>query len=158
MALHEELIAECGSENILSRCSENKCNLKDVNKKRFIILDGDNLKERDGKSVDCIIIDLKENDDNKYRVILCELTSGNKTFDDAREKFQNSGAWIIKLMKHLDKHIFKIDCLLLGKIIKNGQVVPKRYLSKPIRINGYDNKNSVINQQNCGFSIKKLYA
>lgn len=158
LSLYEDLINNCGEEYILSKCGEKKCNLKDISSKRFMILDGDNLKTGDKKSVDCIIIDLEKNTEDNYRIILCELTTGNKTFDDARQKFQDSGELIVKLMKQIDREVFKIDCLLLGKIVKNGQVVSKRYLSQPIRINGYKNKNSIINQQNCGYSIKKLYA
>lgn len=157
MSLYDEIISHCSRNNILSKCSEKKCNLKDIDKKRFIIIDGDNIKKGDEKSVDCIIVDLNENIDNNYRIILCELTSGNKTFKDAREKFQNSGELIVKLMKQLNYNIFKIDCLLLGKIVKNGQVVSKRYLSQPLRINGYEKRNTLINQQPCGYSIKKLY-
>ena len=158
VSLYDELVTRCGENNLLSKCSEKNCTLRDINRKRFIILDGDNLKKSDKKSVDCIIIDLKKNDDNKYRIILCELTSGNKNLDDAREKFKNSGEIILDLMRQLDEEVFKIDCLVLGKIVKNGRVVSKRYLAKPIQFSGYGNKNSVINQQNCGFSIKKLYA
>ncbi len=152
------MVIKCGENNVLSKCNEKKCTLRDVNKKRFIILDGDKLKKSEVKSVDCIIIDLKKNTDNKYRVILCELTSGNKNLDDAREKFKNSGEAILRLMSELNREVFKIDCLVLGKIVKNGRVVSKRYLSKPIMFSGYGNRNSIINQQNCGFSIEKLYA
>lgn len=60
MTLYNELIVKCGENNLLSKCSEKNCTLKDINKGRFIILDGDNLKKSNAKSVDCIIIDLKK--------------------------------------------------------------------------------------------------
>ena len=62
---------------------------------------------------------IRENTDGKYRVILCELTSGRKKYEDSREKFLRSGELIINIMKKLDMDIFKIDCLLLGKIKNN---------------------------------------
>ena len=50
---------------------------KDIKKEDYVILDGDGLEKRNGRSsVDCIIIKLKTNLDNKYDIILCELTSG----------------------------------------------------------------------------------
>lgn len=157
MELHDKLIGYCGKKYILSKCSEKNCNLKDITRE-FIILDGDNIKDNQEKSVDCIIIDSRKNIDDAYRVILCELTSSSKKIDDAREKFENSGKLIVNIMKDINMPIYKIDCLLLGKIVKNGQTIPKKYLTKPVKINGYSNKNTIINQQKCGFSINELYS
>ena len=157
MDLKKELIDYLDGKYILSKCNENKCNLKGLNN-NFIILDGDNIKTNPEKSVDCIIIDSRENIEGKYRVILCELTSGSKKYDDSIEKFSRSGELIIKLMKKLNKDIFKIDCLLLGKIKINGQTVNIKRFNKPLRFEGYSKVNSIINLQRCGYDINELYA
>ena len=117
MDLKDELTLYFGENNILSKCSENKCNLKGLTK-NFIILDGDNIKTNPERSVDCIIIDSRENIEGKYRIILCELTSGKKKYEDSIEKFLRSGNLIINLMKKLNKEIFKIDCLFWVKLRK----------------------------------------
>ena len=121
-------------------------------------MDGDNIKTNPEKSVDCIIIDSRENIEGKYRVILCELTSGRKKYEDSREKFLRSGELIINIMKKLDMDIFKIDCLLLGKIKNNGQTINIKRLNKPLRFEGYQKVNSIINLQRCGYDINDLYA
>lgn len=154
--LKDELTEYFGENNILSKCSENKCNLKGITK-NFIILDGDNIKTDPEKSVDCIIIDSRMNIEGKYRVILCELTSGKKKYEDSIEKFLRSGNLIINLMKKLNKEIFKIDCLLLGKIKKNGQTVNIKRFNKPVRFHNFPNGNSLINLQECGYDLKGLY-
>lgn len=157
MDLKQAFVDCLGEKNILSKCSENKCNLKGINN-NFIILDGDNIKINPEKSVDCIIIDSRENTDGKYRVILCELTSGRKKYEDSREKFLRSGELIINIMKKLDMDIFKIDCLLLGKIKNNGQTINIKRLNKPLRFEGYPKVNTIINLQTCGYDINDLYA
>ena len=54
--------------------------------------------------------------------------------------------------------IFKIDCLLLGKIKNNGQTINIKRLNKPLRFEGYQKVNSIINLQRCGYDINDLYA
>jgi len=61
-------------------------------------------------------------------------------------------------MKKLDMDIFKIDCLLLGKIKNNGQTINIKRLNKPLRFEGYQKVNSIINLQRCGYDINDLYA
>ena len=156
MNLKDELVNYLGDNNLLSKCSENKCNLKGITND-FIILDGDNIKSRPEKSVDCIIIDSRENIEGQYRIILCELTSGSKRYDDSIEKFLRSGELIIAIMNDLNRDIFKIDCLLLGKIKKNGQTINIKRFNKPLRFEGYSKGNSIINLQKCGFDINELY-
>lgn len=153
MDLKQALVDCLGEKNILSKCSENKYNLKGINNNFYYIMDGDNIKTKpEKKSVDCIIIDSREKYWwKKYRVILCELTSGRKNYDDSREKFLRSGELTINIMKKLDMDIFKIDCLLLGKIKNNGQTINIKRLNKPLRFEGYQKVNTIINLQTCGY-------
>ena len=96
LTIAEKFKEEFDENYILSKCRENKCSLKDINQRDYLILDGDGLKETDEeKSVDCIIIDLNQNPNNEYRIILCELTAGSKTLSDSHEKFKSSGKLII---------------------------------------------------------------
>ena len=60
-------------------------------------------------------------------------------------------------MSELDESIYKIDCLFLGKIVKNGKNISKKHLLKPINIPGCNKHDAFIIQKYCGFSIKKLY-
>ena len=157
--LKEKLKKKFGAKNILRKCNES-CALKDISHKNFIILAGDNIKNQkmNESSVDCIIIDLRKNQENKYRVILCELTTSTKELDKAKNKFEDSGKLIIETMNEFGESIYKIDCLLLGQIVKNGKNINRKHLLKPINIKGYDKRDAVINQKYCGYSIKDLYA
>lgn len=158
MDLKSRLEEKFGRKNILDKCNEG-CALKDVSRKNFIIISGDDVKnpKSDESSVDCIIIDLRKNDDGEYRVILCELTKSTKELDKAKSKFRDSGKLIIESMKEFDESIYKIDCLLLGNIVKNGKNISKKHLLKPLNIQGYNKKDAIIIQKYCGFSIKELY-
>ena len=156
MTICEKFKEEFDERYILSKCRENKCSLKDITQKDYLILNGDMLKESDReKSVDCIIIDLNKNTNGKYRIILCELTAGHKTLSDLQEKFKSSGKLIVKTMNEFNEDIYKIDCLLLGKLNQNGKSIGKKALSSPIRIDRYI-KPTPIRLESCGFSIKKL--
>lgn len=55
LTIAEKFKEEFDENYILSKCRENKCSLKDINQRDYLILDGDGLKETDEeKSVDCI--------------------------------------------------------------------------------------------------------
>ena len=58
-------------------------------------------------------------------------------------------------MNDLNENIYKIDCLLVGKLKQNGKSSGKKALIPPIRIDGYI-KPAHIRLEPCGFSIKKL--
>ena len=90
MNISNEFEKKYGKQNILNKCRENKCHLKDINKKDYLILSGDDIKSKyDGeKSVDCIIIDLNKNLEDEYRIILCELTKGTKELKEAEKKLK----------------------------------------------------------------------
>ena len=156
MTISEKFKAKFGGKYILSKCKENKCSLKDISQKDYLILDGDQLKETDNeKSVDCIIIDLNCNTHGEYRIILCELSAGRKNISDSKEKFKSSGKLIIETMNEFKKSIYKIDCLLIGKLKQNGKSSGKKALTTPIKIEGHF-KPAHIRLENCGFSIKRL--
>ena len=156
MTISEKFNEEFDEKYILSKCRENKCSLRDINQKDYLIIDGDRLKENDDeKSVDCIIIDLNQNPQGKYRVILCELSAGRKTISDTQEKFKSSGKLIIETMNEFNETIFRIDCLLVGRLKHNGKNIGEKALTPPIRIDGYV-KPAHIRLEKCGFSIKEL--
>ena len=104
--------------------------------------------------MDCIIIDLRETEE-KYKIILCELTSGNKNIRDAQDKFKSSGKLIINYLYRIDATVYSIDCLLLGKIVKNGKSIDKKELMRKFRIEGH-NANMIIQNENCGYDISQL--
>lgn len=130
MSLKTKFEQEYGSQYTRSKCRENDCALVGINNNYFII-NGDTIKENDEKSVDCIIIDLRETEE-KYKIILCELTSGNKNIRDAQDKFKSSGKLIINHLDKIDATIYSIDCLLLGKIVKNGKSIDKKRINEKI--------------------------
>ena len=153
MNLQSKFEEEYGNDYTLRKCKENDCQLKDISQDYFII-DGDAIKKSDEKSVDCIIIDLNETKEEKH-VILCELTSGNKNLKDAKEKFISSGKLIIDYLTKINEPIYKIDCLLLGTIIKNGKPIDRKELLRKFKIQGHD-ENLIIQNEKCGFSITQL--
>ena len=154
--ISEKFKANYGDKYILSKCKENKCALKDIKRENYLIIDGDEFKRTSNeKSVDCIIIKLDSNSEGKYRIILCELTSGKKPLSDSKEKFQASGKLIIETLNELNENIYKIDCLLVGKIENNGKNIISKALTSPLRITGYE-KPAHIQKENCGFSITEL--
>ncbi|WP_299524044.1 hypothetical protein [uncultured Methanobrevibacter sp.] len=66
MEFKQHFIKEYGEKYILDKCMEKGCFFKDIKKEEYVILDGEGLEKRNGKSsVDCIIIKLKANLDNK---------------------------------------------------------------------------------------------
>lgn len=153
MSLKTKFEQEYGSQYTRSKCREHDCALVGINSNYFII-NGDTIKENDEKSVDCIIIDLRETEE-KYKIILCELTSGNKNIRDAQEKFKSSGKLIINHLDKINVTVYSIDCLLLGKIVKNGKSIDKKELMRKFRIDGHD-KNMIIQNEKCGYDISQL--
>ena len=152
----EKFNEKYGEGHFLTKCKEKNCSLKDIKRENYLIIDGDEFKKNSAeKSVDCIIIKLKPNSEGKYRIILCELTSGKKLLSDAKEKFQSSGKLIIKALNELNESIYKIDCLLVGKIENNGKNIISKALIPSLRITGYE-KPVHIQKENCGFSITEL--
>lgn len=151
----EKFEHEYGDTYTLNKCKDKGCSLKDVSKEDYFIINGDKLEKLDKKSVDCIIIDLKEYYDNEYKIILCELTKGTKELKDAVEKFQSSGELIIKYLNDLDASVYTINCLLLGKIVKNGKIIDKKQLLNKFKVKGYD-CTLLIQNEKCDFSIKQL--
>ena len=115
MDIKDKLIKKFGQKNILAKCNQG-CALKDISRKNFIIISGDDVKNPNNQeiSVDCIIIDLRKNKQGKYRIILCELTTKNKTLNKIKNKFQDSGKLIVESLNEFDESIYQIDCLLLG--------------------------------------------
>lgn len=145
-----------GEKYILPKCRERKCVLKDVSQKNYLIIDGDEFKETPSeKSVDCIIVDLIPNSDGEYRVILCELTSGSKLLSDTQAKFKSSGKLIIDALNDIEVSICKIDCLLLGKIKRNGKNIASKAFTPSLRIDGFKRPVHIQNE-NCGFSINDI--
>ena len=156
MEFAEKFKEKYGENLILSKCKENRCSLKDIRQEDYLIIDGDQFKENNNeKSVDCIIIDLNQNLENEYRVILCELTAGKKLLYDCKNKFQSSGELIVKTMNDFDESIFKIECLMLGKIKKNGRTMAQKALTSAIKIEGHT-RPVYIKYKECGFSISDL--
>ena len=82
---------------------------------------------------------MNQNPNNEYRIILCELTAESKTLSDSHEKFKSSGKLIIETMNCLNESIYRIDCLLVGKLKQNGKGSGKKALTSPIRIDGHIN-------------------
>lgn len=140
----------------LQRCKENNCALKNISREKWYIIDGDKIKDDGDKSVDCIIINLNQ-EENGHRIVLCELTTGNKNINDAIDKFKASGELIINYLKEkMNKSVYKLDCLVLGDITEHGKTIDKKVLLRnQFRINGLNNK-IIINRQNCGYSITEL--
>ncbi len=138
------------------RCKENNCALKNISREKWYIIDGDKIKDDGDKSVDCIIINLNQ-EENGHRIVLCELTTGNKNINDAIDKFKASGELIINYLKEkMNKSVYKLDCLVLGDITEHGKTIDKKVLLRnQFRINGLNNK-IIINRQNCGYSITEL--
>lgn len=152
----EKFKEKYGENIILSKCKENNCSLKDIKKEDYLIVNGDQFKKNSNeKSVDCIIIDLNQNLENKYRIILCELTAGKKPLSDCKNKFQSSGEYIVQTMNDIDESIYEIDCLMIGKIKENGRTMAQKALTSSIRIKGYARPIYIKNKE-CGFSISNL--
>lgn len=156
LSLKTEFEDKFGDGYTLKRCRQNQCALKNVSVDKYFIIDGDSIKSPGDKSVDCIIVDLEQNEENTYRIILCELTKGEKDIKDAIKRFQSSGKLIIKYLDEINKVICKFDCLFLGNITRNGKPIDKKVLIlKKFRISGYDKNNLIINK-NCGYDIDEL--
>lgn len=156
MSLKTEFEEKFGNEYTLKRCRQKNCALKNVSNNKYFIINGDLIKDPDDKSVDCIIVDLEQNEENKYKIILCELTKGKKDINDAIKRFQSSGKMIITLLDDIDKDIYKIDCLFLGNITQNGKPIDKKVLIlNKFRIEGF-NKINLITNKNCGYDIAEL--
>lgn len=154
--LKEEFEERYGSKYTLSRCREGACTLKDISRENYFIIDGDEIKNSAEKSVDCIIINLKNDNENNYEIILCELTTGKKDLKDAILKFKASGKLIIEYLSQINKHVTKIKCLLLGDIKENGKVIDGKILNaNQFMIEGFSKKN-IIQNESCGYSITKL--
>ena len=153
MSLKTKFEQEYWPQYTRSKCKENNCSLIGINNNYFIV-NGDAIKENDEKSVDCIIIDLREIEE-KYKIILCELTSGDKNIKDARNKFKSSGKLIIDHLDKINATVYSIDCLLLGKIVKNGKSIDKKELMRKFRIEGH-NANMIIQNEKCGYNISQL--
>ena len=94
---------------------------------------------------DCIIIKLKTNLDNKYDIILCELTSGSRDLKKVRQKFEDSGSLVVNVMKNMGEEINNISCLLLGKIKDNGQRITYKNLLNPVFIKGFKRNDIYFN-------------
>ena len=154
MSLKNKFEKTYGISFTLSKCREKNCALVGLSKDYFII-NGDTIKKWGEKSVDCIIIDLRKNNDQKFKIILCELTSGNKNIRDARDKFKSSGKLIINYLNTIGEKIYRIDCLLLGKIKKNGKSIDNKKLMRKFRIEGY-NSSIIIQNEKCGYNISLL--
>lgn len=156
MSLKTEFEEKFGDEYTLKRCRQNRCALKNVSKDKYFIINGDLIKDSGDKSVDCIIVDLEQDEENKYKIILCELTKGEKDINDAIKRFQSSGKLIINRLDEINKLIYKIDCLFLGNITKNGKPIDKKVLIlHKFRIEGF-NKINLITNKNCGYDIAEL--
>ena len=152
MSLKEDFEEKYGTQYTIRKCKQNNCALKDISQDYFII-NGDTIKEAGDKSVDCIIINMNSNEDDEYKIILCELTKGEKDIKDATNRFKASGKLIIEYLKNINKAVYKIDCLFLGNITKNGKAIDKKVLnSNKFRIEGLDRIN-LIQNENCGYSI-----
>lgn len=155
MCLKKKFEERFGEDYTISKCKDKGCSLKDISKENYLILNGDEIKASNEKSVDCIIIDLRANKNKKFRIILCELTKGSKEINNALLKFKNSGKLIINYMDEINESVYKIDCLLLGKITKNGKVIDKKQLLNKFKIEGF-NKSLIIQNEKCNFSIEEM--
>ena len=157
MGFKQHFINEYGENYILDKCAEKGCFFKDIKKEDYVILDGDGLEKRNGRSsVDCIIIKLKTNLDNKYDIILCELTSGSKDLKKVRQKFEDSGSLVVNVMKNMGEEINNISCLLLGKIKDNGQRITYKNLLNPVFIKGFKRNDIFIRKESCEYSINNF--
>lgn len=154
--LKEEFEDKFGDVYALRRCKENDCALKNVSRNKYYIIDGDSIKNPGEKSVDCIIINLNQNEENKYNIILCELTKKDKDIQDAIKRFKASGKLIINHLNEINKIVNKFDCLVLGNITQNGKPIGKKVLIlNKFKIEGLNTIN-IIQNKNCGFDITKL--
>lgn len=137
-------------------CKEKGCKLQ-ISSDQYYILDGDLIEEYKrssqlNKSVDCIIISKKPIDE-KYEVILCELSSGKKSADVIIEKFKNSGNEISSTFKDNNLNIGNFQCYYLGDL-KNLKFSKKR-LNKPLNIVGLtDRYDILIKLRKCNYSIE----
>lgn len=155
MSLKVEFEGKYGNQHTLRRCRQNNCALKDISKD-YLIINGDTIKDEGDKSVDCIIINLNSNEEAKYKIILCELTKGEKDINDAIKRFKSSGKLIINHLRGINKSVYRVDCLLLGNITKNGKNIDKKVLiSNKFKIEGL-NRINIIQNENCGYSITNL--
>lgn len=155
MSLKKKFEKKFGNKYTRSKCKDKGCTLQDISKKHYFMLNGDKIKKSSDNSVDCIIIDLRKNKDKKYKIILCELSDGTKTLTNAIKKFQGSGKLIINHLDEVDEKVSRINCLLIGRITKNGKVIDKKQLLKKFKIEGYD-KSLIIQTAGCGYSITQL--
>lgn len=154
--LKEEFEDKFSSAYALRRCKENYCALKNVSRDKYYIIDGDSIKNPGEKSVDCIIINLNQNEENKYNIVLCELTTNDKDIKDAIKRFKASGKLIINRLNEINKFVNKFDCLVLGNITQNGKPIGKKVLIlNKFRIEGFDAIN-IIQNERCGYDITKL--
>lgn len=141
----------------MDKCKDKNCTLKDIKYDEYVIISGDDIDEK--SSVDCIIFNL-ELMDGGYDIILCELTRGKKKLGKAKEKFLNSGTFVVDLMNKIDCDINNIHCLLLGKLKMNGKVISKNHLiERPnfINIPTFYRNDVQIRNGDCGYSINDLY-
>lgn len=157
LGFKQRFIENYGENYILDKCREKGCFFKDIRKEDYIILDGDNLEKRNGRSsVDCIIVGLKTNLDNKHNIILCELTSGSKDLKKVRQKFEDGRSLAVSIMGDMGEEINNISCLLLGKIKDNGQHLLSKNLMNPISIRGFERNDIFIRKEECGYSVNNF--
>lgn len=157
MGFKQRFIEEYSENYILDKCKEKGCFFKDIRKEDYVILDGDGLEKRNGKSsVDCIVVGLKTNLDNKHDIILCELTSGSKDLKKVRQKFEDSGGLVVNIMESMGEEINNISCLLLGKIKDNGQKMICKNLMNPISIREFGRNDIFIRKEDCGYSVNNF--
>lgn len=145
---------------VISKCKENDCRLKDIKKEEYLTLDGDGIFKHQniqGKSVDCIVVNRKTESDGSYKIIFCELSSGDKSIKTLHEKFKNSAKHMLKTCKEIGINSFNIILIYLGKLKQNGKRSSNQIktLKKPIRIEGYEKPCEILNES-CDFSINEL--
>ncbi len=142
-------------DTTIDSCKEKGCGLKDIDKKKYLIINGDKVeksKKNDftRKSVDCIIIQKSPLNSGGYKIILCELTSGGKNTKDLKEKFKNSGEEISKSFRKFNLKISSFKCVFLGELKNDNRT--KRELRKPFNISGL-----IVNENASVANIIKKY-
>ena len=155
-------IEKFGDSVVLSKCKEEKCQLKGISED-FIILNGDFIEESSGKanlnpSVDCILV--KNVFDESYNIVLCELSKGSKKRSLVKDKMINSGNLIYDIFSQHDWTINRIYCLYLGdykvqssnKKMKNK---PSKRYRRPFAIREF--RDLLIKNEHCGFDVNKLF-
>ena len=117
-------------------------------------MNGDNIVrclKVDEKSVDFIVF-AKKIKNKKVEVVLCEVTTGRKTFDDVLQKIRSSGKYILKVFEELGYSVWNFDCIYLGNY-KNESRLP---ICQGFTIPGFWRNDLTSYNYECGVNISQI--